>query len=108
MDSSSEVPQVLRLLPGASWVRKRDGRERGELGRALGTLALRDPVQFLWLTCLGPRGWGLLTGRGEGVGLESAVGGLLRRQLMFLTGATTGMVARFTETGSGKEGRVRG
>ena len=50
----------------------------------------------------------MLAGRGEGVGLESAVGGLLRRQLMFLTGATTGMVARFTETGSGKEGRVRG
>lgn len=36
------------------------------------------------------------------------MGGLLRRQLMFLTGATTGMVARFTETGSRKEGWVEG
>lgn len=53
----------------------------------------------------------MLAGRGEGVGLElshgaGCMGGLLRRQLMFLTGATTGMVARFTETGSRKEGWV--
>lgn len=34
--------------------------------------------------------------------------GCWRRQPMFLTGATTGMVARFTETGSRKEGRVEG
>lgn len=84
VEGSAEVPQVFRLFSGASWVRRRVGRERGELGQALGTLALRDPVQFLWLTRLGPRGWGLLAGRGEGVGLESAVvrvawGGLLRR-----------------------------
>lgn len=60
VEGSSELPQVFRLFSGASWVRRRVGRERGELGHALGTLALRDPVQFLWLTRLGPRGWDLL------------------------------------------------
>lgn len=55
----------------------------------------------------------MLAGRGEGVGLESALvrvvwGGLLRRQVMFLVGAATGAAVRFTEPGSGKEGQVGG
>lgn len=83
VDGSSEVPPVLRLLPGGG-----TGGRVGELGRALGGPRSERPRAAGQLSrpggggaCLRGEGW---IGVSHGAG---CMGGLLRRQLMLLTGA---------------------